>query len=117
MSEPLVFGVKLLITMVTLILVTSWKVDTLHMLKRILSFWADLATQVALKLPNVFPFSDLAGVVVQILLNFSSVFPTAQQPIILHLQCSQILHEEKINVKLLPNFFSKWTMPMNFSLQ
>ena len=77
MSEPLVFGVKLLITMVTLILVTSWKVDTLHMLKRILPFWADLATQVALKLPNVFPFSDLAGEVAQILFNSSSTFPTA----------------------------------------
>ena len=109
MHAPLLFGVKLLTTLVTLILITSWKVDTLHMLKRILPFWADLATQVALKLPNVFPFSDLAGVSMQVLLNFSSVsmqvnffsvFQTGLHSIILHLQCSQILHEEKINVKL-----------------
>ena len=105
MEAPLVFGVKLPVTLVTLILVTSWKVDILHMLKRIIPKSADLATQVALNLPNVFPFSDLAGVSMQILLNFSSVFPTAQQPIILHLQCSQILHGEKIKVKLLSHFF------------
>ena len=84
MEAPLALGVKLLITMVTLILITSWKVDTLHMLKRILPFWADLATQVALKLPNVFPFSDLAGVSMQILLRFSSVFPIFLHSTILH---------------------------------
>ena len=73
MEAPPAFGVKLLITLVTLILITSWKVDTLHMLKRVLPFWADLATQVASELPKVFPFSDFSGVFVQILLNFSSV--------------------------------------------
>ena len=103
MLAPLAFGVKLLIALVTLILVTSWKVDSLHMLKRTIPVSADLATQAALKLPNAFPFSDPAGVSVQV--NFSSVFPTAQQPIILHLQCSQILHGEKIKVKLLSHFF------------
>ena len=96
MLAPFVVGVKLLITLVTLILVTSWKVDILHMLKRIIPKSADLATQVALNLPNVFPFSDLAGVSMQILLNFSSVFQTGLQPIIPHMQCSQILHGEKI---------------------
>ena len=105
---PLVLGVKLLITLGTLILVTSWKVNSLHMLIRTRPPSADLATQVALELPNVFPFSDLAGVSIQVLLN-SSVFPTAQHSIILHLQCSQILHEEKINVKLLSNFFPQST--------
>ena len=81
--------------------------DTLHMLKRMIPSWADLATQVASELPNVSPFSEFDGVSVQMLLNFSSVFPTAQQPIILHLQCSQILHGEKIKEKLLSHFFTK----------
>ena len=108
MNSPLVFGVKLLITLVTLMLVTSWKVDILHMLKRIIPKSADLATKVALNLPNVFPFSDLAGVSMQILLNFS-VFQTGLHTMILHLQCSQILHEEKINVKLLSHLFSQRT--------
>ena len=85
MLAPLVVGVKLLITLVTLILITSRKVDTLHMLKRMKPSWADLATQVALELPNVFPFSDLGGVSVQILLNSSSIFPIALHSIILHL--------------------------------
>ena len=98
MEAPLALGVKLLITMVTLILITSWKVDTLHMLKQVGPVSADLSTQVALKLPNVFPFSDLAGVSIQVLLNSSSIFPIALHSIILHLQCSQILHTEKINV-------------------
>ena len=96
MNVPLVFGVKLPVTLVTLILVTSWKVDGLDMLKCLPLVDADLATQVALNLPNVFPFSDLAGVSMQILLNFS-VFQTGLHTMILHLQC-QILHEEKINV-------------------
>ena len=87
MLAPFVVGVKLLITLVTLILVTSWKVDILHMLKRIGPVSADLATQVALELSSVFPFSDFVRVTVQVLL-------------ILHLQCSQILHKEKTNEKL-----------------
>ena len=73
MNAPLAFGVKHLITLVTLVFKTSWKVETLHMPKRSGPVSADLATQVALELPNVFPFSDLAGVSVQVLLNFSSV--------------------------------------------
>ena len=98
MVAPLAFGVKLLITLVTLILITSWKVDTLHMLKQVGPVSTDLATQIALNLPNVFPFSDLARISMQVLFNFSSVFQTGLLPIILHLQCSQILHKEKINV-------------------
>ena len=84
MHAPLLFGVKLLTTLVTLILITSWKVDTLHMLKQVGPVSADLSTQVALKLPNVFPFSDLAGVSMQILLRFSSVFPIFLHSTILH---------------------------------
>ena len=109
MNVPLVFGVKLPVTLVTLILVTSRKVDTLHMLERILPCWADLATQVALKLPNTFPFSDLARVSMQVLLNSFCVSPIFLHSIILPLQCSQILHEEKINVKLLSHLFSQRT--------
>ena len=107
MLAPFVVGVKLLITMVTLILVTSWKVDILHMPNRIPPLWAHLATEIALKLPNVFPFCDFAGESMQILLNFSSIFPTCMQSILLlqHLQCSRKLHEEKIKVKLLSHFF------------
>ena len=58
MSVPLGFDVKHFITLVTLILVASWKVDTLYMLKRIGPVSTDLATQVAPELPNVFPFRD-----------------------------------------------------------
>ena len=101
MSVPLVFGVKLLNTLVARILKSSRKMKVFHMPKRMSSGYADLATQVALKLPNVFPFSDLARVSMQVLLNFSSVFPIFLHSTILHLQCSRIVHEDKINVKLL----------------
>ena len=101
MNVPFGVGVKLFITLVTWILVSSWKVDTLDMPKRVIPVSAQLSTQAALELPNVFPFSDLAGVSIKILLNSSYI--------LLQLQCSQILHEEKINEKQLSNFASQWT--------
>merc|ERR1719237_515324 len=67
MCGPLAFGVKLLITLVTLVFKTSWKVKRLHMPEGMSPVTADLATQVALNLPNVFPFSDFAGVSMQIM--------------------------------------------------
>ena len=55
----------------------------------------------------------------QILLNFSSIFPTCMQSILLlqHLQCSRKLHEEKIKVKLLSHFFLTSTqLSLSFDL-
>ena len=55
--------------------------------RRIAPGVADLATQHTLELSNVLSLSEFAGVPVQALFNFPSVI------IILHLQCSQVLHE------------------------
>ena len=107
MNVPFGVGVKLFITLVTWILVSSWKVDTLDMQKCVTPVSAQLSTQPALELPNVFPFSDLAGVSIKILLSSSYI--------LLQLQCSQILHGEKINEKRLSNFASQWTqLNLNF---
>ena len=86
---PLVSGVKLLTTLVTLIFEPSPKVDILHLVLRVSLVVADLSTQIALKPSHVFPFSQLARVSTQVLLH-SCIFPTV-------LQCSQVLHESKIN--------------------
>ena len=74
MCVPLAFRIKLLITLVALVLVTSWKVDRLHMPKRISPVSADLATQHTLELPNVLSLSEFAGVSVQALFNLLSIF-------------------------------------------
>ena len=91
----LAFGVKLVATLVALILVTSWKVKGLHMPKRTKLIVADLPTQIALKLANVFSFSDFAVVSMQVLSDSLSISPL--QSIILHLQCSQVLRELRNN--------------------
>ena len=92
MLGPLVFCAKLLITLVTLVLKTSRKVDIFYMHRRHLSPPADLPTQVTLEPSLVFSFSESAWVSIQVRFNSSSTFPTCLHSIILHLQCSQLLH-------------------------
>ena len=91
MMGPFAFCVKLLITLDTLVLVPSWKVDCLHMNQRIGPSVADLATQHTLELSNVLSLSEFAGVPVETLFNLFSIFPFVIS--ILHLQCSQVLHK------------------------
>ena len=91
MMGPFAFCVKLLITLDTLVLVPSWKVDCLHMNQRIGPSVADLATQHTLELSNVLSLSEFDGVPLQALFNLFSIFPSVI--VILHLQYSQILHE------------------------
>ena len=98
MMGPFAFCVKLLITLDTLVLVPSWKVDCLHMNQRIGPSVADLATQHTLELSNVLSLSEFAGVPVETLFNLFSIFPSVI--IILHLQCSQVLH--KLRSKRVP---------------
>ena len=102
MCVPLAFRIKLLITLVALILVTSWKVDVFHMAECVLPPITDLPTQTALKLSYVFSFSEFLGVCMQVNFNTISIFPsvlhfvkvmsrtpTVLPSMILHLQCSQ----------------------------
>ena len=91
MVSPLAFGVKLLVTLVALVLIPSWKVDSLHMNQRIVPPIADLSTQHTLELSNVLSLSEFDGVPLQALFNLFSIFPSVI--VILHLQYSQILHE------------------------
>ena len=75
MEVNLVFGVKLFTTLVTLILVTSWKVDVFHMAEGVLLLVADLPTQTALKLSFVFPFSEFLRICMKVKCNTISIFP------------------------------------------
>ena len=92
MFDPLLFGAQLLTTLVALILIPSWKVDSFHMHQRTTPDFTDLATQFALELSFVFSLSEFATVSTQVLFK-SSIFVSGLHLIILHLQCSQALHE------------------------
>ena len=94
MCVPLAFSVELLTTLVALMHVNSWKVDSLHMNQRSGPALADLTTQCTLEPSNVLSLSEFAGEPVQVLCNFS-MFPSVI--LILHLQCSQVLHELRSN--------------------
>merc|ERR1719391_371988 len=96
----LAFGVKLVATLVALILITSWKVEGLHMHKRTRLLVGDLPTQIALKLANVFSFSDFAVVSMQVLSDSLSISPL--QSIILHLV---VLETFRVSIILLVHHF------------
>ena len=110
MVAPLCVGLKLLPTLVTLVLVTSWKVDALHMPPRLTLPSAYLPTHVALKLSNVFPFSDFARVSMQVLFNSFSIFPTVLHASILNQQCSQVQHKKKIKWRICGIYFDFHTV-------
>ena len=126
MLVNLVFGVKLFTTLVTLILVTSWKVDVFHMGESVVFISTDLATKTALELSFVFPFSEFLRICMKVKWNTISIFPgvlhfvkvmTCSQNVrlsmILHLQCSHFKYKytagvelrSKIVLKLLLSFY------------
>ena len=84
---------------------TSWKVDIFHMSESVGLISADLATQTALKLSLVFPFSDFLGVFIQV--NSYITFPIVLYITKLHLQCSQVC----INQRLQWPIFSSEFLP------
>ena len=71
MQIPLSFGIELLTTLVALILITSWKVDTLNVHQRSTPDFADLPTQIAVELSNVFSLCEFARVSAQVIFNSS----------------------------------------------
>ena len=93
MLVNLVFGVKLFTTLVTLILVTSWKVDVFHMGESVVFISTDLATKTALELSFVFSLRVFFKVCMQVKFNPTLISTTRLQSTILHLQCSQELRE------------------------
>ena len=117
MHVQLGFGVELLTTLVTLVLVTSWKVDILHMFKCLRLIVAELATQIALKFPHICSFRQSAGVSVQVLFNSSLIFPTALQFTILSLQCSQVLDELSVFVSKGRQFGLSFDFHLRYSIR
>ena len=101
MVSPLAFGVKLLITLVALVLVPSWKVDSLHMNQRIAPLIADLSTQHTLELSNVLSLSEFDGVPLQALSNLFSIFPSVNFILHLHAVFSNTTRTEELMCSML----------------